>query len=382
LLASRVTVGGPCYLRAVTDDSHLRERIRGRVIKYIGSKRRVLPHIVACVEALPRVRTVLDLFSGTARVGHALKRRGLRVHANDHNAYAAALATCYVQADAARWLAPAERLIAELDAVPGEPGWFTATYCERARFLKPENGARVDAIRERIAALALEPELEAIALVSLIEAADRVDSTVGLQMAYLKSWAPRAHQRLTLRMPDILPGPGSASCLDASEAAKLQRVDLAYIDPPYNQHSYLGNYHVWESIVRWDKPDVYGVAMKRRDVRDRPSAFNRKATIESAFRTVVESVRARHLVVSFNDEGFLALATVRDILAGRGAVQEIAIEQRRYIGHRIGVYNPRGERVGTPGRVRNHEHLFVVGAPAGMDAAIARIANDAAARIA
>ena len=65
------------------------------------------------------VRTVLDLFSGTARVGHALKARGYRVHANDHNAYAAALATCYVAADRTRWGVRAERLIAELDQLPG-----------------------------------------------------------------------------------------------------------------------------------------------------------------------------------------------------------------------------------------------------------------------
>src|SRR5882672_10411486 len=106
-------------------------------------------------------RTALDLFSGTSRVGHALKRAGVRVHANDHNAYAHTLARCYVAADARRWRAPAARLVAELDALPGEPGWFTENYCVRSRYLRPENGARVDAIRERIAALSLEPVLEA-----------------------------------------------------------------------------------------------------------------------------------------------------------------------------------------------------------------------------
>lgn len=347
------------------------------MIKYLGSKRRVLPHIVSCVGALPDVRTALDLFSGTARVGHALKRLGMTVHANDHNAYAAALATCYVQADARRWQRPAERLIAELDRLPGEPGWFTATYSEKSRYLKPENGARVDAIRERIAVLALEPELEAIALVSLIEAADRVDSTVGLQMAYLKSWAARAHQPLALRVPELLPGKGSSSCLDARVCASRRAVDLAYLDPPYNQHSYLGNYHVWESVVRWDKPDVYGIAMKRTDVKERGSAFNRKGSIEDAFREVVRKVRARYLVVSFNDEGYLGLETVRSILGERGPLEELAIEHPRHIGHRIGIYNPQGVRVGTPGKASNHEHLFVVGASVAERRALREVARAA-----
>ena len=330
------------------------------MIKYLGSKRVLLPRILELVEGLGQVRTVLDPFSGTARVAHALKRRGLRVHANDHNAYAATLAACYVGADRRRWWARAERLLAELNALPGKPGWFTQTFCVRARYLQPANGARVDAIRERIAALGPEPALQAIALTSLMEAADRVDSTTGVQMAYLKQWAARSHQPLRLRMPELLDGPGSASCLEAVDAARRFEADLAYLDPPYNQHSYLGNYHVWESLVRWDKPEVYGVAMKRTDVRERGSAFNRKGTIDEALAEVVRALCARWLVVSFSNEGFLSPERVEAILATRGPVERVEIPYRRYVGAQIGIYNPRGEKVGTPGRLHNREMLFVV----------------------
>jgi adenine-specific DNA-methyltransferase len=330
------------------------------VIKYLGSKRRLLPHILEAIAPLPGVRSALDLFSGTARVGQALKRLGLHVHANDHNTYAHALASCYVAADAGRWRLRAERLIEELDALPGEAGWFTETFCVASRYLTPANGARVDAIRERIAALSLEPRLEAIALVSLMEAADRVDSTVGLQMAYLKHWAARAHQPLQLRVPELLEGEGSASCLDAADAAARFEADLVYLDPPYNQHSYLGNYHVWESLVRWDKPDVYGVACKRVDVRERGSDFNRRGRIAGALAGVLARVRARYLVVSFSDEGHLSLPELRGMLNERGTVREVAFEQPRHIGHRLGVYNPSGVKVGRPGVARNREHLFVV----------------------
>jgi len=330
------------------------------LIKYLGSKRRLVGHIVERVEACDGVRSVLDLFSGTSRVGHALKARGYRVHANDHNAYAHVLATCYVAADARRWSARAAALLAELDALPGRAGWFTDTYCERSRYLRPENGARVDAIREAVARLSLEPELEAIALTSLMEAADRVDSTVGLQMAYLKAWAPRALQPLKLRLPALLDGQGSASCLDAAAAAGAFTADLAYLDPPYNQHSYLGNYHVWESLVRADRPQVYGVAMKREDVRTRGSAFNRRGLHATAFREVLERLDARWLVVSFSDEGFLSLDEVRALLGARGTVSEAAIANPRHIGHKIGIHDLTGRKVGTPGPAQNREHLFVV----------------------
>ncbi|MBA4805357.1 MAG: DNA adenine methylase [Brevundimonas sp.] len=332
------------------------------MIKYIGSKRALLGHVTAAAAALlPAGGTACDLFSGTARVGHALKKQGRRVWSNDHNAYAHALATCYVQADRDRWLDRAERVLAELRTVKPEAGWFTRAYCERARFFHPDNGAVVDAVRERIAAMALEPELEAIALVSLMEAADRVDSTAGLQMAYMKRWAPRALRPLELRTPELLPGEGRATRADAVEIAPEIEADLVYLDPPYNQHSYLGNYHCWESLVLWDKPETYGVANKRIDVRTRKSPFNTKRGIGPALEAVIAGLRAPNLVVSFNDEGYLSRDELVRMLSPRGEVQVIEIARPRYVGARIGIHNPRGEKVGAVGRLRNVEYLFVVG---------------------
>ncbi|WP_298128219.1 DNA adenine methylase [Brevundimonas sp.] len=331
------------------------------MIKYLGSKRALLDRIVQAVRGrLPDGGRVCDLFSGSARVGHGLKRDGFMVHSNDHNAYAHVLAVAHVQADVERWAGPAEAVLAELAGVRPESGWFTRTFCEDARFFHPDNGARIDAMRERIAAMALEPELEAIALVALMQAADRVDSTAGVHMAYMKSWAPRALKPLELRLPDLLPGVGRATCRDAVELAPEVEADLVYLDPPYNQHSYLGNYHCWESLVRWDKPEVYGVANKRVDVRTRKSAFNSRPGIGPALAAVVEGLQAPNLIVSFNDEGYLDRAALTDMLSARGHVQVIEIARPRYVGARIGIHNPKGEKVGAVGRLRNVEHLFVV----------------------
>jgi adenine-specific DNA-methyltransferase len=331
------------------------------MIKYLGSKRLLVPRIAAALAALPKVRTVLDLFSGTSRVGHALKRAGLHVTANDHLAFAHALARCYVQVDADRARRPAARLIAELAQVPPQAGWLTATCCERARFFHPRNGARIDAIREAIAARGLPPDLEAVALVALMEAADRVDSTTGVQMAYLKQWAPRALRDLELRVPELLPGPGTALRLDAAEAARQVEVDAAYVDPPYNQHSYLGNYHVWESLVRWDKPEVYGTACKRVDCRSYRNPFNSKRRIRAALAEVLGALRARWLVVSFSDEGYLGRPDLERMLAERGHVAVVEVDFKRYVGAQIGIYNPRGQKVGRVSHLRNREYLFLVG---------------------
>lgn len=338
------------------------------MIKYLGSKRTLIPVILQAVRRAAGARAVIDLFCGTSRVGHALKAAGYRVLSNDHNTYAATLARCYVQADAEDVITDAKKLIREFNGMKGEAGYFTETFCVKSRFFQPRNGARIDAIREAIAAKGLGPELEAVMLVSLMEAADRVDSTTGLQMAYLKDWAPRAFNDLELRVPNVLPrarhGKGHATCLDAFDAAALLEADAAYIDPPYNQHSYLGNYHAWESLVRWDKPDVYGIACKRVDVRQRRSVFNSRPRFAAAMRRLLAAVRAPVLVVSFSNEGYLARHEMESMLAalwnGEGKVTTIESDFKRYVGARIGIYNPQGEKVGTVSHLTNKEYVYVV----------------------
>jgi adenine-specific DNA-methyltransferase len=133
-----------------------------------------------------------------------------------------------------------------------------------------------------------------------------------------------------------------------------------YLDPPYTQHSYLGNYHVWESLVLWDRPETYGVANKRVDVRTRKSAFNSRPGIGPALNAVIEAIRAPNLIVSFNDEGYLSRDQLVEMLSARGHVQVVEIPRPRYVGARIGIHNPKGDKVGTVGRLRNVEYLFVV----------------------
>jgi len=350
------------------------------VIKYLGSKRVLVDRIVSLASSVRPGGTVVDLFSGTARVGHALKAAGYRVLANDYAAYAHRLATCYVQADADDWSAPAAALIAELQRVKPAPGYVTRTFCTEARYFTQDNGARIDAIRAEIGRRALPPELEAIALVSLMEAADRVDSTTGVQMAYLKDWAPRAANPLTLRVPALRPraasGKGAAHRMDAVEAAGTLSGDIAYLDPPYNQHSYLGNYHVWETLVSGDAPQAYGVARKRVDTRTRTSVFNSRPRHAAAMKQVIDDIDAAVLIVSFSDEGFLDRDDLVQMLSVRGDVAVFEFDFRRYVGAQIGIYNPKGKKVGEVSHLRNTEFLFVAG-PADAVAAVRR-AHDAA----
>jgi len=333
------------------------------VIKYLGSKRRLVP-VLADMARRARAGSALDLFTGTTRVAQAFKAGGAVVTALDRGRAAAVLAGCYVATDAAAVdRAEIEDAVARLNELPGRPGYVTETFCTRARFFQPANGARIDAVRDAIERDYRGTALEPVLVTSLLEAADRVDSTTGVQMAYVKQWASRSFRPLELRVPQLLPGPGRAVRGDACElAASLGEFDLAYLDPPYNQHRYEANYHIWETLVAWDAPDHYGVACKRTEVRDGPrSLFNSRRTMPEALARVVHDVRARVLVLSYNDESWIDLTALAELCRVRGHVEVLAFPSDRYVGARIGIHNPAGTRVGTVGRLRNLEYLVVAG---------------------
>jgi adenine-specific DNA-methyltransferase len=253
--------------------------------------------------------------------------------------------------------------VAHLNALRGRDGYVTRTFCEEARYFQPFNGRRIDAIRGEIERVAEGRVERAILLASLLEAADRVDSTTGLQMAYLKQWAPRSFNAIELRMPALLAGRGRALRGDANALAEqLEPVDIAYLDPPYNQHSYHSNYHIWETIVRNDAPPAYGVARKRVDCRAVKSAYNSRARAWKAFSTLIRAVRARHLIVSFSDEGFFRHDDIVALLReAHGDVTSIPVENKRYVGAQIGIFDPQGRKVGRVSHLRNREFLFVAG---------------------
>jgi len=331
------------------------------VIKYIGSKRTLVPLIRGVAERLP-VRTACDLFAGTTRVGQALRGLGLHVHSNDLATYSEALGQAYIAAGESVDRVRLAAVLCELSALEGRDGYFTEAFCRQARYFQPHNGRRIDAIRAAIDGYDLSEIERGIVLTSLLEAADRVDSTTGLQMAYLKSWAPRSHEQLELRLPISVAGPaGTVSRLDANALASQLDVDLIYVDPPYNQHSYFSNYHVWETLVRWDAPERYGIANKRVDCRERKSRYNSKRQAPAALAELFGALRAPWLLVSVNDEGFHGTQELHELLVEHGYVRRIDIEGKRYVGAQIGIYNPAGEKVGSVSRLRNREHLFVVG---------------------
>ena len=307
------------------------ERGRVRVIKYLGSKRRLVPVLAPHRARRPHADTALDLFTGTTRVAQAFKQRGAVVTAVDTARYSEVFAQCYVATDATA--VDKDDLIdalAHLESLPGEPGYFTETFCERSRFFQPFNGARVDAIRDAIARdyagvaavpdPAHEPDRGRRPGRLHHRRADGLREAVGGALVPARSsFGSRSSSRAT--------GARSAA-MRSSSPARVGEFDLAYLDPPYNQHRYFTNYHVWETLVAWDAPD----ALRRRVQAGRRPRASDEDRVQRATR------HARRA----------ALGRARRARAGAGAVV-----QRRVVGRaRRAPRHVRGARRGRGARLR------------------------------
>jgi adenine-specific DNA-methyltransferase len=330
-------------------------------MNYIGSKFSLLPDIKRVIDAagVPPSGIALDLFAGTGVVAQLLKKRGHVAYANDWQYYSyltcvaflehnqipqfhalladkywgARIQDCPLLPSLPVCLArtskptisrsPAAQLLSYLSQIPGKSGIFCQTYCEggdcgRLYFSK-DNGARIQAIRDQVGIWSQQHLLDdrecAWIIASLLEGADRVANTASVYGAYLKHLKQSAKKPLQLYSPVPVssdhPETGHRAFCENSEqllhALKDTRLRLVYIDPPYNSRQYNANYHILETIARWDLDQLQprGVTGLRKSGENR-SDYCRKPKVLAAFRRLLGAINADYVLFSYSNEGLVS----------------------------------------------------------------------------
>ena len=312
-------------------------------IKYACSKREILPALLELIKPL-NVKTVLDGFSGTTRVSQALKQAGYTVYANDIADWSKVFGECYLlNRKPASYYLP---IIEHLNKLPGKYGWFSENYGGepnggsavqedgRKRIWQLHNTKKLDAIREEIDKIAKDEIEKSVLLTSLIMAMDKVDSSVGHQVSYLKKWAPRAYNTMKVEVPRLVidDKPHEVYQKDIFDLVKDVEVDLAYYDPPYGSSNdlmppsrvrYASYYHIWKTICLDDKPKLVGVANRREDVGDTISGsifeeFRKNEEgqflVIEAIEKLIKNTPAKYVVLSYNNNGRATLRAIKEIL--------------------------------------------------------------------
>jgi adenine-specific DNA-methyltransferase len=122
----------------------------------------------------------------------------------------------------------------------------------------------------------------------------------------------------------------------------------------------LANYHVWETLCKWDNPEVYGKVNKRTDVKSRKSRWNSKRFCHQEFEQLTSKISAPKVLVSFNNEGYLEKEFLETTLKKYyHSVEVVKVDYKRYVGAQIGVYNQKSKKVGTVKSLKNKEYLFL-----------------------
>lgn len=324
-------------------------------VKYIGSKSNLLDPILDVVKRyipLPPGRrpTMIDAFTGTTRVAQAFRQNGWNTITSDLSWASETYAKTFLQAASNKQLEP---FIEKLNKIKPKSGWITKNYCDVlsedgtvVRVWQPKNGMKADAIRDEIERLyktnKINDQEKATLVSSLIFALDKVDNTVGIQQAYLKNWCVRSNKDLLLVLPKVTPvkpQPQSKHIVGDCLTIPYGSADLAYLDPPYSSHTYFSYYHIWDSIARWDKPEV-GLKTHRRIDRvtssdeyddSMQSPWNSKLKALKAFDMLIKRLPARYILISYSNESNVPINDLINLCRKFGPIHVEEINYKRHI---------------------------------------------------
>jgi len=335
-------------------------------MRYYGCKTKLLDYIEEVVADLPLKKgsVFFDLFSGTTAVGQHFKKLGYVVYANDFLEFAYSLAYTNIQTNSIpkfKKLNLKKDVIDYLNNIPAKVGFITKNYApygnSKRQYLSIKNAKRVDAIREQIYIWAKKKSISETEyyylLSSLINAISLVSNITGTYAAYLKTWDKRAFKNIKLEHGDVYNNKKKNRAFreDANKIVDKYKVDILYLDPPYNSRQFAANYFFLELIAEgWFEkvPEIYGQAgMRPYDQQKSAYSISRKAS--EALTDLISKAKAKYILLSYNDEGIIPIKELRKILSTQGKVKEYRKEHKRYR-----AINQDGSNV------RTNEYLFLV----------------------
>lgn len=358
------------------------DTVSDQLITCLGNKRALVPHIEGAIERVKdrlgksRLRC-MDVFSGSGVVSRLLKRHASTLVANDLEDYAAVVSRCYLtnrrDVDESRLREIVADLNARVLGVDLPPGFIEEMYApgdeERITasdrvFYTRSNARRIDNYRRMIDGAPVG--FRDLLLGPLLSEASVHANTAGVFKGFYKDRRTKVGRfggsgadalsrilgAIELAVPVL--GDHACECIvmqeDANAAVRaVGDLDLAYIDPPYNQHPYGSNYFMLNLIVHYRRPavvsDVAGIPADWRR-----SGYNVKARSAGLLRDLFRHTDARFLLVSYNDEGFVAPAEMMRLLEAEGRVEVIEVPYNAFRGSRSFANRP----------IRVTEQVFLV----------------------
>jgi len=309
-------------------------------VNYIGSKYTLIDFITETIDEVTNIKdatgyTFGDLFAGTGIVGSTFKKKGYTVLANDIQHYSYMLNKHNIENSSP---INTEKLD-YLNGLDGIDGFIYKNYCAGSgsgrNYFTDYNGRKCDAIRTELEKLHTEKELTDTQyyyfMASLINSIDKYANTASVYGAFLKHIKKSAQKEFKLELLPIIDGGkgGKVYNDDINKVITEIKGDVLYLDPPYNARQYCANYHVLETISRYDNPVLKGMTGLR-DYNGQKSEFCSKRTVENAFESLIKNANFKYIFLSYNNEGLMSLETIEKIMSKYGEYSVYTKEYRRF----------------------------------------------------
>ncbi|MDN3723121.1 DNA adenine methylase [Aequorivita sp. SDUM287046] len=304
-------------------------------MNYIGSKHKLSNFIFTavaktCGNGLSQ-KIFCDLFAGTGIVGRNFKPHVKQVIANDVEYYSFVLNRNYIGNHVSF---DYEDFLKELNALSGKKGFIFQNYSQSGKagrnYFTSENGQKIDAIRLQIEhwknASTITEDQYFFLLASLLESADKVANTASVYGAYLKHVKASAAKTLVIK-PAIFQTTENSHRVfqqDSNELIKKIEGDILYLDPPYNARQYGANYHLLNTIAKYDT----FVPQGKTGLRDYyKSDWCRKGEVLKSFGELIENAQFQYIFLSYNNEGLMDQMEVQTIMERFG---NYTLETKKY----------------------------------------------------
>lgn len=307
-------------------------------MNYIGSKYKLSDFISSSVKSIVGEdlsdKIFCDLFAGTGVVGRNFKKEVKKVISNDMEFYSYVLNKNYIENHE---FLDNEIYIKELNETNGEEGFIFNEYSENGKanrlYFSEHNGKKIDAIRTKIEFWKTEKKISSalyyFLLASLLESADKVANTASVYGAFLKKIKKTAQKELILESAIFEINSHSHEVYNEDSNLLIKKIegDILYLDPPYNAREYGANYHLLNTIAKYDSFTPKG----KTGLRDySKSAFCKKKEVEKSFDDLIKNANFKYIFLSYNNEGIMSSETIKKILSNYGKYDLLTTEYQRF----------------------------------------------------
>jgi len=309
-------------------------------LNYIGSKFKLSSWIEEEVESVVGSdlcdKIFCDIFAGTGIVGRTFKKSVKQVIANDLEYYSYVLNKNYIQNH--EEIKDKEKYIEKLNNLPLiDSGFIYKNYCmgggSNRQYFSDKNGKKIDTIRSKIKEWydnkEIDDDLYFFLLASLIESADKVANTASVYGAFLKHLKKSAQKELALEGANFIQNDNSHQVFneDSNKLIKSISGDILYLDPPYNQRQYGSNYHILNTIAKYDNFIPKGKTGLREYNR---SSYCKKSEVKLSFEDLIKNADFKYIFLSYNNEGLMSKGDVETIMKKYGKYDLITKEYQRF----------------------------------------------------